>query len=71
MQETGADRISLLFEMIEFAEHSLRQQLISAYPDSSEGEIEAHIASWYAPELPQDLLTWQTVKPGFPGTDER
>lgn len=48
MNETGVSRIKILGEMLEFAEHALRKQLLAQKKLATEAEIEARISEWYS-----------------------
>lgn len=48
MNESGADRIQILGEMLAFAEHVLRKQVQAQNRQATEEEIEARISEWYA-----------------------
>jgi hypothetical protein len=48
MNESGADRIQILGEMLAFAEHALRKQVQAQNSQATEEEIEARISEWYA-----------------------
>jgi hypothetical protein len=47
-QESGLDRIKVLFELIEFAESCIAKQCYAKNPMASESDISAKISSWYA-----------------------
>jgi hypothetical protein len=48
MNETGVSRIKILGEMLEFAEHALRKQLLAQKKLVTQAEIEARISEWYS-----------------------